>query len=1183
MSNVIGLLEPFNVAMAKLPTSRRNETRIHGMSASFTVVERSRHSKRYSDEDIAYARLESIPYVAAISKVCGETTRLPMRSCPTCSRRFDDTVRYCPHDGEGLVEKDPIVGSVLDGKYRIDALLGAGGMGAVYRATQFALARPVAVKVIRGRFAIESVQTQRFKREALMVAQLRHPHIVTIHDFGTAEGVGAYLVMELLDGRSLREELEGFRRLSIDIATEILRQSCSAIHVAHAAGVVHRDLKPDNIFLEVARGAFGAEAPIFAKILDFGVAKLAGGFDGSIGSLTQPGALVGTPAYTAPEQLAGEIVDGRADIYSLGCVAYEMVTGQPPFMADTLRAIITKHMLEPPIAPRELNPDIPEAIDQAILRALAKSPADRYPTAASFGRALQGFAQYGSETMSSDPIELRSTMSPVANFTGVRVPRDTAFVEPRPKHLREHNLPEPLTSFVERADERAAVERLLEQSRLVTITGTGGIGKTRLALEVARNTVTAYPDGAWLVELASFSDPELVPGAVAAVFGIKPETGVPVTTSLEEYLSAKRLLLLFDNCEHVVDACSHLADAILRTCPTVKIFATSQETLGVLGEAVYRLPSMTLPKRGTTSNVDAAKRFEAVRLFVDRARLADPSFEVDDSNVRDVVELCRKLDGIPLAIELAASRVRVLPLSEIIERLSDRFRLLSGGSRQSTARQQTLLATMDWSYGLLANDERELLRGLAVFSGQFTIRAAEAILGSEERGATYDDWRSSIHISDVLDLLTRLVDKSLVVVDTESGGLHYRLLETVRHYAWQKVAEAGEDASLIRRHAHWFVEFAERGASALNGPEEAAWFARLDSEHDNLRAVLQRVSTPPSNPLLLIRLCCALGVFWNVRGHWSEALRWTESALALVDGESRLLEGRAHYYAGCFAINLGEMDRARAHLSASLDLLRAEGDNADLVRALHKLGFALMSEGRYGEARPVYQESLDVARRIGDPQSVAAASSQLAQAATDRGDFATAARHYDESLAIYSRFGNRRAMALVLHNAGEVAQRLGDLDRAEAILGECLTLAAEVGDRHCAGFTLHVLGNIANDRGNFDAAIGRFVEALAVHCELDDRQGMIYVLEGMACAMAGKGDAARSLRLAGAAAVARAAGRAPLTPAESAYLTRYIARAESFLSGATGLDADQLLAEGRAMSVRQALDHAFDSSESSQP
>jgi predicted ATPase/serine/threonine protein kinase len=1098
-----------------------------------------------------------------------------MLSCPTCSRRFDDTVRFCPHDGDALVEKDPIVGSVLDGKYRIDALLGTGGMGAVYRATQFALARPVAIKVIRGRFAIESVQTQRFKREALMVAQLRHPHIVTIHDFGTAEGVGAYLVMELLDGRSLREELEGFRRLSIDIATEILRQCCSAIHVAHAAGVVHRDLKPDNIFLEVARGSFGDNAPILAKVLDFGVAKLAGGFDGSVGSLTQPGALVGTPAYTAPEQLAGEQVDGRADIYSLGCVAYEMVTGQPPFMADNLRAIIAKHMFEPPSAPRTVNPEVPETINDAILRALAKSPADRYPTAASFGRALQGFVQYGSDTMSSDAAELRSTMSPLANFTGVRMPRDTALVEPRPKRLREHNLPEPLTSFVDRADERGVVEKLLEQSRLVTITGSGGIGKTRLALEVARNTVGAHADGAWLVELASISDPELVPGAVAAVFGLKPETGVSVDTSLEDFLCSKRLLLVFDNCEHVIDACAQLATEILRTCPTVRVLATSQETLGVLGEAVYRLPSMTLPGRGTTANVDAARRFEAVRLFVERARLADPVFEIDETNVRHVVELCRKLDGIPLAIELAASRVRVLTLSEIIDRLSDRFRLLSGGTRQSTVRQQTLLATMDWSYGLLADGERTLLRGLAVFSGQFTIRAAESIVGRTDRFEPNGVGRSSIHSSDVLDLLTRLVDKSLVVVDTESGGLHYRLLETVRHYAWEKVVEAGEDTSLIGRHADWYIEFAERGASALNGPEEAAWFARLASEHDNLRSVLQRISAPPAKPLLLLRLCCALGVFWNVRGHWAEGVRWTESALALVDGESRLLEGRAHYYAGCFAINLGEMDRARTHLVASLDLLRAEGDNADLVRALHKLGFALMSEGRYGEARPLYEESLEVARRIGDPQSEAAASAQLAQAATDRGDFAEAARHYDESLAIYSRFGNRRAMALILHNTGEVAQRLGDFDRAEAILRECLLLATEVGDRHCAGFTLHVLGNVANDRGHFDTAIERFTEALEVHRELDDRQGMVYVLEGMACAMAGKGDAARSLRLVGAAAVARAAVRAPLTPTESAYLAHYVARAETLLGNAKGFGADDLLAEGRAMSVRQALDYAF--------
>jgi tetratricopeptide (TPR) repeat protein len=492
---------------------------------------------------------------------------------------------------------------------------------------------------------------------------------------------------------------------------------------------------------------------------------------------------------------------------------------------------------------------------------------------------------------------------------------------------------------------------------------------------------------------------------------------------------------------------------------------------------------------------------------------------------------------------------------------------------------------MDWSYGLLSAEERTLLRALSVFAGPWTIRAAEEICSAREgAGPAASDPTTSapphesdakrFHPSSVLDLLTRLVDKSLVVVDTEGGGLHYRLLETVRQYGWERLVEEGEAERLVGRHAAWYVEFAERGASALNGPDEAAWFARLDSERENLRAVHQRQSATPGRPYIALRLCCALGVFWNVRGHWREALRWTKAALALDESAPRLLRGKAYYFAGCFAINLGEMEAARAYLESSLALLRAEGDATGLVRALHKLGFSLMSEGRYDEARPLYEESLAVARRVGDPQSVAAASSQLAQAATDRGEFETAASYYDESLAIYAKHGNRRAMALVLHNAGEVAQRLGNLDRAEATLRECLTLAAEVGDRHCEGYTLHVLGNVENDRGRFDAATKLYEEALAVHMELDDRQGMIYVLEGMACAEAGKGDSERALRIVGAAAAARAAAHAPLTPVESAYLGRFVARAEASFEDEGHVD--RLLAEGRAMSVRRALDYAFD-------
>ncbi|MGH2352814.1 MAG: ATP-binding protein, partial [Chloroflexota bacterium] len=391
-----------------------------------------------------------------------------------------------------------------------------------------------------------------------------------------------------------------------------------------------------------------------------------------------------------------------------------------------------------------------------------------------------------------------------------------------------HNLPLQLTSFVGRERELPAVRDLLAEHRLVTLTGPGGTGKTRLALQVAADVLPAYPDGVWLVALAALADPALVPHAVAQAVGVREEPGRPLLGTLADALRPKRLLLVLDNCEHLLDACAHLADALLRACPHLRVLATGREALGIAGETAWRVPSLGLPDARHLPPVEVLSQYEAVRLFIDRALAVQPGFRVTNQNALAVVQVCARLDGIPLAIELAAARVRVLPVEQLLVRLEDRFRLLSGGSRTALERHQTLRAAVDWSYDLLTEPENAVFARLAVFAGGFTLDAAEAVCAGD-----------GIEAVEVLDLLTHLVDKSLAVVDEQPDGTaRYRLLETLRHYAREKLA-AREEADTVRaQHATHYLALAEQADPELRGPRGAGWLDRLRRDLDNMREAL---------------------------------------------------------------------------------------------------------------------------------------------------------------------------------------------------------------------------------------------------------------------------------------------------------------------------------------------------------
>jgi non-specific serine/threonine protein kinase len=1087
-----------------------------------------------------------------------------MRQCPLCSSLYADSAEFCPQDGRVLFLPDPLLGRLIDGKYRIEALMGGGGQGAVYRATHVHLRRPAAIKVVRGAFVADPAVAERFKREALAVAHLKHPYIVTVHDFGVAQDIGAYLVMEYLEGHSLCDEIRQGTRIPLGQALELMRQICAGVQAAHENGVIHRDLKPDNIFLEAR-----ADHAFAVKILDFGIAELWGSAGGQAHDLAGEGAprpgdtrhVFGTPAYMSPEQCLGEPLDARTDVYSLGCVFYEMITGRPPFMFTGTTALDVKHLRATPQPPSALEPSVPEALDAVLLRALAKDRDARFMSAEELGRAV---AALGVSVGPGRPAPF-APASPEA--IPVRRSADTLAFRHGPGVEPPHNLPEPVTSFIGRGREIAAVERLLSENRLVTLTGPGGCGKTRLALEVARQQLPDYVDGVWLVGLAALADLSLVPQAVASALGVSEEPRQALVDAIIEYLQHKRALLVLDNCEHLTAACAPLVGALLRACRRLRVLATSQHALGAPGEATWQVLTLSLPDASDTSP-ESIERSEAARLFVERARLGRPDFSLDGQNASVVAEICAQLDGIPLAIELAAARTRLLSPEQIAERLGDRFRLLVGGDRTAQARQRTLQGAIDWSYELLSPQERSLFDCLSVFAGGFTLEAAEEVCGGGSGSA------------DVLELLSELADKSLLVAGERDGRARYRLLETLRQYGARKLHEEGGAGDARARHRDYFLRLAQTAEARLSGPEQGEWLDRLEVEHDNLRAALEWSKADASTPLALLRLAGALAKFWHVRGHWREGTAWLEAALSGKAGGGSTERAKALDGAGVLARVLGNYGRAATYHQEALELYRAAGDVRGQASALNSLGFVAQWQGDYGRAARLHEEALALARAAGDRGEIANSLNYLGISARSEGDVERAAALFEECLALFRELGDEREIANSLNNLAVVLASRNDLDRARALFEENLELRRRLGDKWGTATSINNLGQVALLQGELDRAAALLKEGLTLYSEAGDRRGMAYSLEGFVGLAAALGEAELALELAGATAALREAIGSPLSPAELAELDRQLEGAREVLGPER---SERALEVGKGLSAEQALARALEMSASPPP
>ncbi len=649
-----------------------------------------------------------------------------------------------------------------------------------------------------------------------------------------------------------------------------------------------------------------------------------------------------------------------------------------------------------------------------------------------------------------------------------------------------HNLPLQPTAFIGRERELADLRRLLSASHLLTLTGAGGSGKTRLALQLAAELLEGYPEGVWLVDLAALTDPALVPQTVATALSVREVAGRALTQTLADSLRPRKLLLVLDNCEHVVAACADLTATLMRSCPDITILTTSREVFGISGEVVWSIPPLSAPDpRWLASAPDPAsslRQYEAVRLFIDRACMARPDFAVTNENAPAVAQICYRLDGIPLAIELAAGRVKALSPEQIAARLDDRFRLLTGGSRTALPRYQTLRAAIDWSYELLSEPERILLRRLSVFSGGWTLEAAEAVCSAE----AIENW-------EVLELLTHLIDKSLVLAETVAGGeTRYRLLGTVRQYAGDRLIEAGEAARLRARHRDWFLELAEKAIPGLRGRDQGLWVERLELEHDNLRAALEWTETEEGGEEKALRLAGALFRFWYVRGHLTEGQQWLEAALARGAAAAGAPLARAVRGAGILAMEQGDNERGTALFERSLALYRELGDKRGLARSLGGLGMVALDHAEHGRAETLYTEALGLAREIGATDIMGSLLNNLGETARLRGDYGAARKLYEEALQMGDEV-SPHLTSTILGNLGMVALFEGDIATARRRFGESLPIIVKLGSRSGIAATLEGLAELAVREGQPErsahllGACEALRETINVHVSLADQ------------------------------------------------------------------------------------------------
>ncbi len=1009
----------------------------------------------------------------------------------------------------------------LFGHYRILKKLGAGGMGEVYLAEDASLERLVALKVLLPEIAGGGDErVRRFVLEAKAASALNHPNILTIFEFG-ASGETYFLASEFIKGETLRDTLNQ-NNLILSETLDIAIQIASALAAAHDAGIVHRDIKPENVMIREDG---------YIKVLDFGLAKLVerapleAEAETRMQAQTQAGMIMGTVAYMSPEQARGKAVDPRTDIFSLGVVLYEMLTLQQPFTGETVNHIVVAILEKEPPPVSQFIQNAPAELERIIQKALAKNADARYTSAKDLLadlKTLQKRQEFEAELERSQALNKQ----PEADTQIFKVEADKEI-----ENLPPNNLTENFASIIGREKEIAEIKNLLLQNevRLLTMTGIGGTGKTTLAQAVARGLLTEFSDGVFFVELAAITNAELVISTIALPLGVKEAGGKPTLEILKDYLRDKRMLIVVDNFEQVIDAAPKIAE-LLSAASKLKILITSRVPLHLSAEREFVVPPLAVPDEISQISLDELLNYEAIKLFVERARNAKSNFALREENARSIAEICARLEGLPLAIELAAARVKILSPQMILTKLENRLKLLTGGASDLPARQQTMRGAVEWSYDLLNEDEKTLFRLLAVFAGGFTFEAAEAIVQSSSVLSPRFSAPASLEEKlkfevktpheggtqnpDVLELITSLVDKSLLVAKEQADGeSRFRMLEVVREYALNHLEVSDEAEAMRHNHATYFLALAEEAEPHLQGAQLAKWLNCLEEEHDNLREALRW--SLAYNAVTAARLAAAIRYFWVFQGYLTEGFKWSEEILKLGDGVPTAARWKI--------------------LSMAGNMARYQGD--------------------YETARRMYEEGLTQGLAADDLPQISLSCRGLGGLALEQGDYTTARRFSEEALSIARKSNDKYGIARSLSMLGDLARTVGDDERARPLFEEALTICRQLDNKYAIGNILTNLAAAEYGLGDYTAANSHFAEALTMSQKLGgkilgDKISISYILDGFAALAVQRGESEMAARLAGATEQLRESINYNIEPAERRFRAVYLAELKTKMDAA---------------------------------
>ncbi|QSE86100.1 protein kinase domain-containing protein [Rhodococcus koreensis] len=909
--------------------------------------------------------------------------------------------------------------------------IGRGGFGVVYRCTQAELDRTVAVKVLT--VELDDENRARFFREQRAMGQLTgHPNIVNILQVGATDSGFPYIVMPYHPQDSLEARVRRGGPLPSDQVLRVGVKMAGAVETAHRLGILHRDVKPGNILLT----EYGEP-----ELADFGIAHISGGFE------TATGAVTGSPAYTAPEVLGGDPPSPAADVYGLGATLFSALTGHAAFERRCGEQVVAQFLrITTQEVPDLREHGIPEDVSAVIARAMSREPGQRPATAAAFGEQLRTLQR--AHGLPVDEMALRAESGTQGNDLPptLRGRRGS----PAPSTLgTTGGLPLELTSFVGRRHELTEAKNLLGGSRLVTLTGIGGVGKTRLALRVASAVRREYADGVRLAELGELRKESLV-DAVAAAVGVRDQSARPVHEVLVEFLVPREVLVVLDNCEHMVDAVAELVGPLLRVCPRLRILATSREPLGIGGEAVLRVPSLGVPDPERTPSLRGLPTYDAVTLFAERAAAAVPGFALTDENAATVAGICHRLDGLPLPIELAAARLRAMSPEQILGRLTDRYTLLTRGSRGAPTRQQTLRLCIDWSFELCTAGEQLVWGQVAVFAGSFELDAAEQVCGE------------GLDPDELLDTLTSLVEKSILIREEQGSVVRFRMLETLREYGYEKLEQTGMAVALRRRHRDWYEALALNAEADWISARQLDWIARLKREQPNLREALEFCITDdlPNG----IRIATALYWVWGSQGLYNESKRWLNNLLARHSGPPTVEWVKALYCASVMASMQGDfqagaalVEKGRVATKQTDDpMMRALVDGADGMLALYN-GDPARSYPRLESAQAEFRKQGKRAHEISVRYGLGLAYGLC-------GLVQQSVECYEHVLAITEKHGERMYRSYSLWALAIVLWRQGDTDRAMRLLEQSLVLTRQVHSPRVASSCLEALAWIACER-----------------------------------------------------------------------------------------------------------------------